>query len=87
MIINFIVLYKNINIKLEKTKFILKPILCTATMCVISRFVFENLSVFLQGKIVTVISIMCAIIIYILSIILTNTLKIKEFNLKNRLKF
>ena len=86
MIINYVVLIRNIDLKIDKMSFIVKPVFCTILMCVGSRYIFISLEKIMQARFVTIISIMCAVIIYVLSIILTKTLKFSELNRKYRMK-
>ena len=67
--IGFTVLRKNMKINLSFTKFIIKPFLATFAMAICSYAVYLLLGGINAGRLVTIISILVAIIIYALAII------------------
>lgn len=72
-IIAFIVLKKTIKIDTKLTKFVIKPILASAIMSIISYGLYINIINFIGIKLATIICIVCAVITYMLSVV---TLKI-----------
>ena len=72
-IIGYRVLIKNINLNLNFSKFIIKPILATAIMGFCSYAAYFQLNSITGEKLATIIAIIFAIITYIISIL---TLKI-----------
>ena len=67
-VIAFVVLKRNIKLDLNFNKFVLKPCVATAMMCVCSIFTYNFCSTITNLKISTLISIFVAIVIYILSV-------------------
>lgn len=67
--IAFIVLKRNIKLDLTFSKFVLKPCVATAMMCICSIFTYNFFSTITSLKIATLISISVAIVIYLLSVI------------------
>lgn len=65
----FYVLRKHMKIDLKFSKFIVKPFLATIIMAVCSYAVYLLLGGINAGKVVTIISILVAVIIYVLSLI------------------
>lgn len=80
-LIAFIVLKKKINLKLNFNTFIIKPILANLLMAVVSYFIFIVSSSILNTNLATLISILFAIIIYIISIIILRIFTKDEFYL------
>ena len=68
-VIGFSVLRRNMKIDLSFTKFIVKPFLATFVMAICSYAVYLLLGGINAGRMVTIISILVAIIIYALAII------------------
>lgn len=69
-LLSFLVLRKTIKLNLTFTKFILKPILATATMCVCSYYLYTvMIGSIISTKIVTILSIIIAVIIYIVMVV------------------
>ena len=67
--ISFLVLRKNINLKINTNKIIVKPILASFCMIMVLYFLNEILKSIIIEKMATILSILIAIIIYILIII------------------
>lgn len=65
-VINAIFLRKFLNIKINKKKFIIKPVLATIIMAVNSIFLFTILKVRIKEQLATIISILFAIFIYLI---------------------
>lgn len=86
MIINFIALHKNVNLKLDKVKFFVKPVICTILMTVGSSLIFYILKGIIQEKLATIVSIICAAIIYVLSVILIKLFNKGEICFRKKLK-
>ena len=68
-ILEFIFLKKYINIKIDKNKFIYKPIIAVIGMGILSYFIYLQLLGIINAKLCTIIAILSAIIIYILLLI------------------
>lgn len=68
-IIGFIVLRKNMKLDLGFSKFLLKPIIATTMMGICSYAVYFLMGGINAGKLVTIVSILIAIIVYILAVI------------------
>lgn len=71
-IIGFTVLKKNMDIKFKFSKYIIKPILATLIMSICSYAIYLGLISIISSKIATIIAILFAVVIYILSIIALN---------------
>ena len=67
--ISFLVLRKNINLKIKANKILVKPILATICMIIVLYFSNEILKSIIIEKLATILSILIAIIVYILIII------------------
>lgn len=67
--IGFKVLRKNMKLDLSFSKFIIKPFLATIAMSICSYSIYLLLGGINSGKLVTIISILIAIIVYILALI------------------
>lgn len=72
-VISIIALKKVIKINLRFKKFVIKPILATIIMGICSYFIYSVLLGIITSKLATIVSIMFAMIIYVLAVI---TLKI-----------
>lgn len=68
-IIGFSVLKKNMDIKFQISKYILKPLTATVIMSVCSYTIYLIINSIISGKIATILAIASAVIIYILTII------------------
>lgn len=68
-VISFAMLTKHIKIDFEVKKCIIKPILATIMMSICSWFVYTNIEGIVLEKVASLIAIMTAVIIYILSVI------------------
>lgn len=81
-IISFIMLLKTIKLDINPTKFIIKPIFATIIMCVCSYSLYLLLITNgIQEKIVTSISLIFAIGIYVINIIILKIFNKEEFNM------
>ena len=69
-LLSFIVLRKTIKLELKFSKFILKPIIATAAMCICSYFIYSIILGFIPGKIATLIGLVIAVIIYVVMVII-----------------
>ena len=67
--ISIMALKKVIKIKLGVKKFVIKPILATVIMAICSYFIYSVLSGIMVEKLVTIIAIVSAIIIYALAVV------------------
>lgn len=67
--IGFYVLKKNMNLKMPFSKYIIKPIIATFMMSICSYAIYILLLNILSYKIVTIIALVSAVIIYILAIL------------------
>lgn len=63
-IIGYVVLKKEIKLKCEIKDFILKPLLLTFFMIIISYIIYDNLKSIIWSKVATILSILVAIIVY-----------------------
>lgn len=70
VIIEFHILKNNIRLKLNASKFVIKPIIATCLMGAISYVAYQNLLHFMSSKIVTILVIMIATFTYMFSLIL-----------------
>ena len=77
-IINAVYLKKFLNIKINKKKFIIKPIVATIIMTVNAMFLFEILKVRIREKLATIISILFAILVYLICICIMKIFNKKE---------
>ena len=84
LIINIIILKKKLNIKLVDYKFIIKIITSIVLMILGSKGIFYLLNHIIGVKLSTIISIIIAILIYLISLF---SMKILNINLKNRINF
>lgn len=77
-LIGIIVLIKNMKLKLDLAKFVIKPILSTAIMAVVALYVYNLLEKVIINQLATVIAIISAVIIYIISLICLKILAKEE---------
>ncbi len=68
--IEFIALKKEINLKLSKAKFIIKPIIATIIMGILSNILYNYLTLKVGGKIALILAIISGIVIYLIQIII-----------------
>lgn len=68
-IIAIIALTKNIKLNLSFNKFVIKPIFATIIMGICSYFTYLNICGIIGMKLATIVSILVAVIIYIISVI------------------
>lgn len=68
--LSFIVLRKTIKLKLNLSKFIIKPLIATFGMCTCSYFIYSILTGIISAKIATLVGIAVAVIIYLVLIVL-----------------
>jgi len=68
--IEFIILRKNTNLKIDKIKFILKPVLASAFMGIIAYITYIYLATVISSKISTVIALGISVIVYFILIII-----------------
>ena len=67
--IEFYILRKNIKLKLNPSKFIIKPILATSLMSIISYLIYNILLSTTGEKIAIIFAILIAIVIYIIALL------------------
>ena len=68
--ISYYILSKTIKLDIKPIKFVIKPILATFIMCITSYYLYTILiKLALSAKIATIIALVFAVIIYLLSII------------------
>ena len=80
--ISFIMLSRTIKLDIKPTKFIIKPIFATIIMCLCSYSLYLLLLTNgIQEKIVTVISLISAIVIYVINIIILKIFNKEEFSM------
>lgn len=71
-------LRKTIKLNLTFSKFVIKPVIATAIMGVCSYFIYLTLSGIIAQNLATIVSILFAIIIYVLAIIVLKVFKKEE---------
>ena len=71
-------LRKTIKLNLTFSKFVIKPVIATAIMGICSYFIYLTLSGIIAQKLATIVSILFAIIIYVLAIIVLKVFKKEE---------
>lgn len=76
--LSFIILKNAIKLELNFKKFIFKPIIATLGMCVCSYFIYTILIGFTISKLATIISLIFAVIIYVLLVIILKILEKEE---------
>ncbi len=76
--ISFIYLKKELKIKIDVSKFILKPLLATVLTMNSSYFIYGKIILLLNKSFATIISVLVAIIIYVVLIIVFNILNKEE---------
>ena len=77
-LIGITVLIKNMKLLLDLGKFMIKPILSTGMMAIVSLYVYNVLQKLIANQLATVISIACAGIIYIISLLILRNLTKEE---------
>ena len=77
-LIGITVLIKNMKLQLDLGKFVIKPILSTGMMAIVSLYVYNVLQKLIANQLATVISIACAGIIYIISLLILRNLTKEE---------
>ena len=77
-IICFISLKKNLNISFNLNKFLLKPIIASINMAIVSYFIYVKLHLIISSKILLIISLLIGIIVYIISILILKILSEEE---------
>lgn len=77
-LIGITVLIKNMKLQLDLGKFVIKPILSTGMMAIVSLYVYNVLQKLITNQLATVISIACAGIIYIISLLILKNLTKEE---------
>ena len=70
LFIEFKILNKNINLKLNKTKFVLKPFIASLAMAVSSYVMYILIINKIQNKLATLFSIGLGMLIYVIFVIL-----------------
>ena len=67
------------KLEIDFGKFIIKPIMATFMMAICSYYVFENLKNITTQSVTTIISLITAVIIYLISLIALRILTKEEF--------
>ena len=80
-LIAFTALRKNIKLNLTFSKFVLKPIIATTIMSICSYFVYFVLSGIIIERLATIIAILVAVIMYILSVLVLRIFTKEEFGM------
>ena len=79
--ISYYVLIKNMKIDLTFSKFVIKPCIATAIMCICSYYVYNVLVGIHPGRIATIISLLLAVIIYAISVIILKIFNKEEIEM------
>lgn len=82
--VNFILLKKNIDLKLNRTKFIIKPVVCVTLMIIVSKLEFFLLKGIIHKKLATILSIITAVGIYILCVAKIKIFEKKEIRFRKK---
>lgn len=77
-IISITVLCKNIKLEISYNKFVVKPLLASIMMIVVSYALYINLVGNISSKLATIISLAVAVVIYVMSVILLKILNKEE---------
>ena len=80
-IIAITVLRKTIKLNLTFSKFIIKPVISVTIMAICSYFSYITLSGIIATKLATILSILIAVVIYIISIIALKVLSKEEMEM------
>lgn len=80
-IITFYYLKKYINVDFNIVKFVIKPIISTAIMVIVSWFIYNNIHIFNSQNFNLVISLLVGMIVYVISIILLRVLSQEEIHM------
>lgn len=78
VIIEFKILNNNINLKIDKKKFVLKPTLAGTIMGIIAYMSYSMMVVIIDAKIATILSILISTLVYILILILLRVFSEEE---------
>lgn len=81
MIISLCALKKNVRIKFEFAKFILKPILATLIMAILSLEIYKVFIGIINQNIAIILTIIFAVIVYIMSIYITQIFSKEELEM------
>ena len=81
MIISIYALKKNVRIKFEFTKFVLKPILATLIMAILSFETYKLLISIINQNIAIILTIIFAVVVYIMSIYITKIFSKEELEM------
>ena len=79
--ISLIALKKTIKLRLNFGKFVVKPIIATSIMAICSYFIYSSLLGILAKKLVTIIALVSAVIIYILAVVVLKLFSKGEINM------
>ena len=79
--LSFLVLRKTISLNLSVMKFIIKPIIATASMCICSYAAYIVFAGMFSAKLATIIAIMVAVIVYILMVVILKIFEEEEITM------
>ena len=68
-LLSFIVLRRTIKLELNFSKFILKPIIATAGMCICSYYLYTLLVGIIAAKLATMVALIFAVVIYVILVV------------------
>lgn len=77
-IIGFTILYRNLEIQFEFKKIILKPIIATATMCLVSILLYEKLKCIKLQNVAIIVTLIISVFIYMVLIIILRVFSKEE---------
>lgn len=77
-IICFISLKKNLDISFNLSKFLLKPIIASINMALVSYYIYIKLHLVISSKILLIFSLLIGIIVYVISILMLKILSEEE---------
>lgn len=77
-VICFLSLKKNINIDFKISKFLIKPIICSILMYVVTYITYNKININVSQSILLIFSLLIGLIVYIISVFLLKTLSEEE---------
>ena len=80
-LLSFIVLRRTIKLNLNFIKFIVKPIIATAVMCVCSYAVYILLAGMISAKLATIIALLFAVVIYVVMVVILKIFEEEEITM------
>lgn len=79
--ISIVALKRTIKLNLSFPQFVIKPIIATGIMAVCSYFIYSALSGIISANMATIVAIISAMILYVLSIIALKVFKKEEIEM------